>query len=116
MGQVIEARIFAVNSHGRSDAVSLRLAQQKLSPDQLSIETGHYSYWFSPAVLPWVGGLVAGIASLLALVILVSVLCSRRNSSASSVRNNEDKSAAVIDADFFVARRRWSETSTSTSP
>ena len=44
--QVIEARIFAVNSHGRSDAVSLRLAQQKLSPDQLSIETGKRENFF----------------------------------------------------------------------
>lgn len=34
--QTIEVRIFALNSHGTSDAVSLRLAKQKSPPNRLN--------------------------------------------------------------------------------
>jgi len=38
--QVIEVRIFAMNSHGRSDAISLYLVKEKLPLSRLGVDSG----------------------------------------------------------------------------
>ena len=76
---------------------------------------------YASTIFPWLGGVVAAVFSLLLAVVLVGMICRRRNTPAARLHRRtslsyntkvaRDKSATVIDADFFVANRRWSETS-----
>jgi len=121
--QVIEARIFAINSHGRSGAATLCLAKQKSSSNRLSVDSGRYVSWYPSTVFSWLGGIVAAAVSVSAAVIVVCILFRRRRRRASAARLRPgtspkrdskiiaDKSAMVFDADYFIANRRWSESS-----
>lgn len=103
------------------DAVRMVLCNVCRFQPVMIFVSGRNSNWYPPTIFPWLGGIIAAVFSVLTAVVLVGMMCgrcgtpaTRAGRSAGLGSNNKvirSKSSATIDADFFVANRRWSETS-----